>query len=624
MCGIAGFWSLNSSLNTEEGRALIRKMTDQIQHRGPDADGHWHDDNTPLFLGHRRLSIQDLSEAGAQPMHSQNDRFIMIFNGEIYNKDQLQKSIATIATETRYKGTSDTEVLLESFALLGLRRTLDIIKGMFAIALWDKKEKRLHLIRDHIGKKPLYVGYVGPYFAFASELKSLLPLDQNSLRMSEEAFRQYNYFGFIPSHLSIYEGVYKIKPGHILTLSINDVNTKNHLISISKQEVYWELNTTDAGADTYDLRECLMRTVKQRMVSDVPLGAFLSGGIDSSLVSALMQEQSSKPIKTYSIGFQDTALDESKHAERIAQHLGTDHTTYHVNEIETQKIIPDLFKVYDEPFSDYSQIPTIALCQQAKKDTTVALSGDGGDEVFCGYKRYFMLQKLLSFSDKFSSCLKGISSNILSAPPQSLYNKIGLNGKRIHSIAGFIKERGFDEAVLRTLSVNTAIKQPCIMFDIPSHLNGYERMMYIDTHLYLPDDILVKVDRASMFTSLEVRSPLLDKEVIEHAWRMPIESKIFEGQGRGKKPLYQLLCDYVPEDLINRPKQGFTPPISEWLKGDLKDWAQDLINTPTNLYEKQKIQKMWHDFLSGKVDNHTALWTVLMAQSWAINNTLEL
>ena len=605
MCGIAGFWKAQNTTTIDKKRSQLDQMLKSLIHRGPDANGQWMDSETGIFLGHTRLSILDLSDAGAQPMTSHNGRYILTFNGEIYNYQILRSELPQ---DTNWSGNSDTEVLLEYLSHFGLHKTLENIKGMFAFALWDKKELSLTLAGDHVGKKPLYFGRVGNQLAFASELKSIQVLANASLTIDQQAFAHYSYYGFIPAPRSIYKGIYKLPPAHYVTLYAPD-----HDPNMVR---YWQAKKTQPVKNN-NLKKLLSSAVHDRMISDVPLGAFLSGGIDSSLVTALMQENSTKPIKTYSIGFSDQAFDESRHAEKIAAHLGTDHTTYHVNEAECLNIIPDLPQIYDEPFADYSQIPTVALCREARKDTIVALSGDGGDEVFCGYKRYFLLKKLL---DTTKYAPRSMIATAIKTMGQGTYNRLGINGKRMHSIAGFLSEKTLESAILRTLSINPDARQPDLNLHLDEPLHDLERMQMIDTHLYLPDDILVKVDRASMSTSLEVRSPLLDKDVIEYAWSLPINDKIFNGQGRGKRPLHELLCEYVPEYLINRPKQGFTPPIARWLRTELKDWAHDLIHTDTGLYEPAYMRGMWNNFQQKRVDNHTTIWTILMAQSWLLHN----
>lgn len=620
MCGIAGFFATSQSIESQDGAHILKHMTNSIAHRGPDADGFWSDAQDGVFLGHRRLSILDLSPAGAQPMTSHDGRYVIVFNGEIYNAPVLAKALEQGYGVSAWRGHSDTEILLEGFARLGVRKTLEQIKGMFAVALWDRRDKTLTLMRDHLGKKPLYYGEIGGALVFASELKALRVFAKArgvTLNINRRALAAYTRFGFIPAPLTIYDGVYKLPPAHIMTIGYNGA---------TQPEAFWRLDmhASREAVNMERLHALLRDAVRGRMMADVPLGAFLSGGIDSSLVVALMQEQSDRPIKTYSIGFDNLAFDESRHAEKVAHHLGCDHTTYRVTARDTLDVVPRLAQIYDEPFADYSQIPTVVLCAKARQDTVVALAGDGGDEFFCGYARYFMLQKLLHMKDKIPAPLRSVLGGLLGMPSQGLYNTLGLGGKRIHSIAGQFLEPDFISCLLRTLSANP---DPARLvgadYDFESmralcaytNLASLEKMMAVDAALYLPDDILVKVDRASMAASLEVRAPLLDKDVIEYAWRIRLEDKL-RGNGAGKKPLYDLLCTYVPEEMINRPKQGFTPPVAQWLRGELKDWAYAHITADTGLFNSAQVLKMWDEFQSGKYDHHNAIWSVVMAQSW--------
>lgn len=624
MCGIAGFFSPKQKPSADEGLRLINKMSNSIKHRGPDASGRWCDPEHGIFLGHRRLAIQDLTEAGSQPMTSHSGRYVMVYNGEIYNTKEIIQTLKNSKVSITFRGHSDTEVLLESFAILGVTKTLNIIKGMFSIALWDQKEKSLYLIRDHLGKKPLYAGWVNGKISFASELKALKCLAEQRLEISHKAMEHYNYFGFIPAPYSIYKNVFKVKPGHYVRLDEKDIKSNNHEVILDNSQCYWQFKKSSKVIEQNDIKETLknvlQNSIQQRMMSDVPLGAFLSGGIDSSLITALMQEQSLQPVKTYSIGFECNKFDESPHAAKVAQHLGTEHTTYMVSAEDTLRVIPDLPKIYDEPFADYSQIPTTVLCQQARKDTVVAVSGDGGDEVFCGYKRYFMLKKLLDTTAIIPHPLRKIIGTVLSSPSQGFYNALKVNGKRIHSISGLLQENNIEDAALRTLSINpNAPRPPTLHIQNQDSLEDLERMMMIDSNIYLPDDILVKIDRASMFSSLEVRSPLLDKDVIEFAWQIPLKNKVFKNKQYGKKPLYDLLCDYVPKEIIDRPKQGFTPPIATWLRGPLNEWADSILNSETPLYDQKVIKKYWNQFLQGQYDHHNTLWAILMAQAWYLN-----
>lgn len=614
MCGIAGFIDgSGGALAVEEGRRRIAAMTDAIAHRGPDADGHWVDDaGAGVYLGHRRLSIVDLSAAGAQPMISHCGRFVMVFNGEIYNYAAVTAALRQAGHDIAFKGHSDTEVLLEGFARLGRDAVLRLIKGMFAIALWDRREKTLTLMRDHVGKKPLYYGFVGGDFVFASELKAVLAGRDARPPVCRTALAQYDFFGFVPEPLSIFEGIYKLPPAHYIVIPSD----------VSPHEFKNETNRFDdifrhRGDDDRSLEDVLIAAVRGRMMADVPLGAFLSGGIDSSLVTALMQSVSDQPVKTYSIGFSG-AFDESTHAEKVAAHLGTDHTTYHVGEADARAVIPQLARIYDEPFADYSQIPSVILCQKARQDTVVALSGDGGDEFFCGYKRYFMLKRMWDRLGGLPYPARIAMARALRLLSQGGYNALGQNGKRIHTVANLLAAKDLREAALKTLAVDTGGAVPAgLALDLPEgDFSDLERMMQLDARLYLPGDILVKVDRASMFASMEVRSPLLDIDVIAKAWSIPVTEKVFAGVGRGKKPLYDLLCGYVPAVLIDRPKQGFTPPVAEWMRGPMKEWAVEMLFADTGLYDGQDLRRMWDEFLSGKTDHHYALWRAIMVQGW--------
>lgn len=615
MCGIAGFWDASHHYSPLDAGAALRFMCDSIKHRGPDAGAQWSDAECGIHLGHRRLSILDLSPAGAQPMVSHSGRFVMVYNGEIYNFPVLRQMLEAGGHGFTPRGHSDSEILLECFEALGIEKTLQAASGMFAIALWDRQERTLTLMRDPLGKKPLYAGFVGKSFVFASELKAFHAFGRDRLQLSKKAFGLYNAFGFVPENLSIYEGIYKIAPAHFVTLRAGEGAGAG---ITGKSQRYWQIEKAPPQKGEEPLEELLKRVVAERMVSDVPLGAFLSGGIDSSLVTALMQAQSAGKVKTYSIGFESGAFDESVHAEKVAAHLGTDHKTYMVREEQAREIVPLLPQIYDEPFADYSQIPTVLLCREARKDTVVALTGDGGDEVFCGYKRYFMLKKLWDKLGGLSAQKRKMLVGALLLPSQGTYNMLRLNGKRLHTVAHLLRADNFEEAALKVLSVDVGADIPA--WDgypaLDDNLGDFEKLMMLDTHFYLPGDVLVKVDRASMFSSLELRSPLLDRRVVEAAWRIPVEDKIFEGQGHGKKPLYDLLCRYVPRELVDRPKQGFTPPIGAWLKGPLKGWAKDLLMADTGLYDPEHNAALWREFHRGRADTHYKLWTILMAQSW--------
>lgn len=623
MCGIAGFIALEKNISADTGVRAVSKMADALAHRGPDASGVWSDAASGVFFSHRRLSIIDLSENGAQPMHSASGRFVLTYNGEIYNFRDLAKKLE--AQGVSFRGHSDTEVLLESFAHFGIERTIAQIKGMFAIALWDRAQKTLTLIRDHLGKKPLYCGFAEGKFLFASELKSFRAVLSGTPEIGRSALTSYMRFGFIPAPATIYRGIYKLKPGHLMTLRAGDHRAPPELM-----KPYWQIGDHIDAREKLDpekLEKILERAVAERMISDVPLGAFLSGGIDSSLIAALMQKQSARPIQTYCIGFEEAKFDESPHAYAVAKHLGTDHLTHIVTAAETREIIPALPDMYDEPFADYSQIPTYHVCKAARRNAVVALSGDGGDEVFCGYSRYFMTQRLYNAARAIPGPVKSLIAAGLLAAPESLLDLLPMGGRRLHSIARFLDAGDIGEMTKRVMSISAdparlvaGSFEEAVIFPEDKNLSPLERMMLFDTELYLPDDILAKVDRASMAVSLEVRAPLLDKDVIEYAWRVRQEDKIFSGGRRGKKPLYDLLCRYVPAELVDRPKQGFSVPVAEWLRGPLKEWAEDMLSEDelhnSGLFEAGAVRKLWADFKARRADNHHALWAILMAQAW--------
>lgn len=645
MCGIAGFIALNQNAVSQNCEALLKDMTDSMPHRGPDADGFW--SAHPVYIGHRRLSILDLTPQGAQPMQSKNGRFIITFNGEIYNHADLARVLTSRGI--KFSGHSDTEVLLEAFAEWGVLETLDKIKGMFAIALWDNKEKILHLIRDHVGKKPLYAGYFEDKLVFASELKAIKALSKGRPALNREALTLYTRYGFVPAPYSIYQGIYKLKPGHRMSLSLESLVNGPRMTLPDKMEAYWRAPNSQESYDAVEgkdrLKALLTDAVASRMIADVPIGGFLSGGTDSSLVVAIMQSMASRPVQTFSIGFEENAFDETPHAHRVAQYLGTDHYSYQVTADETRNIIPLLPDIYDEPFADYSQIPTYHICRIAKTQATVALSGDGGDELFCGYSRYFYTQSLYRMMGFFPQAARTMLSKTLLAFPESLLTQISngistlippvqsyeLTGKRLHSIARFAEASDLPALIQRVMSLNqrpqsllkggyeTGAADFARLFFHPS-LHPLDVMMRADLSFYLPDDILVKLDRASMANSLEVRSPLLDKDVVDFALRIPAKNKVSGDGVRGKKPLYNLLLDYVPENLINRPKQGFSVPMAAWLRGSLRPWAEELLSISnletTELFEPHAVNRLWRDFISEKTDNHAGLWTILMAQAW--------
>ena len=650
MCGINGFFSKSSSTFNN----VIVKMNSAISHRGPDTNGTWFDENSGIVLGHQRLSIIDLSAAGNQPMLSNSQRFVLTYNGEIYNHLEIRKELERSNANIKWSGNSDTEVLLEAIDFWGVENTLQKIDGMFAFGLWDQKTRSLILARDRIGEKPLYFGWQGKgdnkVFIFSSELKSLKVHPEFNREINRDAIALQLRHISIPAPYSIYKNIYKLLPGHYLQLSENDL--KNNLLPQSK--IYWslaekaiygydnQLSLSEASIQN-DLEKQLHSTVKKQMISDVPLGVFLSGGTDSTIIAALMQSQSDQPIKTFTIGFDENNYDEAKYAKKISKHLGTNHTELYISSKTAMEVVPKIPTIYDEPFSDSSQIPTFLVSELAKQQVKVALSGDGGDELFCGYNRHVMSKK---FSNIFRlvpiSFRKTLSSGLHSISPQS-WNKIstllpGLKnhtnfGDKIHKFGYALKAKTLYDLyyILRSHWQNPTevvidSKEPgtfLTQFRPNLHkLNIQQQMMVLDTLTYLPDDILVKVDRASMASSLETRAPFLDHKLIEYVWKIPHALKFKNGQG--KWILKKILNKYVPSNLTERPKMGFGVPLDIWLRGPLRDWAENLLNEKRlkhdGYFTEKLIRDKWKEHLSGKQNWQDLLWNVLMFQAWIDKN----
>lgn len=649
MCGIAGFFSKNNGRANSELRFMVNKMVDALQHRGPDDSGVWVDAEVGVALGHRRLSILDLSPEGHQPMHSACGRYVVAFNGEIYNyreiREELEKNFQ--GTKLTWRGHSDTEVMLEAFRQWGVVAAVKRFNGMFAFALWDRTERVLYLVRDRIGEKPLYYGWMERTLFFGSELKALRAHPDFNCEINRDALALYLRHNYIPAPYSIYKGIYKLLPGTILTISPSKDASPNAIPYWSAREVAEQGTSEPFTGSTEDaiarLDSLLRDAVKLRMEADVPLGAFLSGGVDSSTVVALMQAQSSQKVKTFTIGFYEAGYNEAKHAQEVARHLGTDHTELYVTSKEAMAVIPRLLSFYDEPFSDSSQIPTFLVSEMTRRHVTVALSGDGGDELFCGYIRY---QTALSIWKKIAwlpdAGRKSIAYLLKTIP-------IGVLDKLFFGIIPIIKKHGRPGAAgdkLRKLADILAIESPdCLYLELVSHWKDpsslvfgsnepmtvftdpsrnaaladfTQRMMFMDTVSYLPDDILCKVDRASMGVSLEARVPFLDHRVVELAWRLPLSMKIRNGES--KWLLSQVLHKYVPREMIERPKMGFGVPIGEWLRNPLRDWAEELLAEKRLLndgfFNPVPIREKWLEHLSGKRNWQYYLWDILMFQAW--------
>jgi asparagine synthase (glutamine-hydrolysing) len=650
MCGIAGFLELGRS--KVEMEFYARKMSRSLSHRGPDEEGVWVDQEKGVALGHRRLSILDLSPAGSQPMHSKSRRYVIVFNGEIYNHGNLRKKLGGSAEEKKHcwRGHSDTEVILEAIETWGLKASLREFIGMFAFALWDRQKNLLSLVRDRLGEKPLYYSWQKGVFLFASELKALKVHPSFQAEINRNAITLLLRHGYIPAPHCIYKSVFKLLPGSFLTISpLNDQSIH--------PEYYWDVHEiveacvnnpfreTDAEA-VQQLDELLRDSIGQQMVADVPLGAFLSGGIDSSTVVALMQAQSARPVKTFTIGFNEDAFDEARYARSVARHLGTDHTELYVTPSTSLAVIPDLPRIFDEPFADASQIPTYCISRLTRQHVTVSLSGDGGDELFSGYDRYFLTRDIwktvgwvpksvrrafgsgivhlrADFADRWfrwlmplarkygmatspSGKLRALSHVISADDSQGLYYLVVSGWKEPSRIVVGAFEP-------RTVFTSGDRRPP-----LPDFIH---QMMYLDLTSYLPDDILVKVDRAAMAVSLETRVPMLDHRVVEFAWRLPLAMKIRNGQG--KWLLRQVLNQYVPKELIDRPKSGFAVPLGIWLRGPLREWAESLLSErrlrTEGFFKAEPVRDKWLEHLSGKFHWEYYLWSILMFQAWLEN-----
>lgn len=643
MCGIVGYWTFGGGETADTMHGTAARMADVLRARGPDDEGTWVDAAAGIALGHRRLAVIDISASGHQPMASANGRLVISYNGELYNTAELRRELERGGS--RFRGHSDTEVIVEACAAWGVEAAVKRLSGMFAFALWDIEQQALYLARDRVGIKPLYWGRQGGTLFFGSQLKAFAPHADWRPEIDRDAAATYVRFGYVPGPYAIFKGMAKLDPAHILRID----NT-----GASKLTRYWNIDEiAETGLQTPvkmsdntatdELERLLRASVKRHMISDVPTGAFLSGGIDSSTVAALMQLESTQPIRTFSIGFTDDAYNEAIHARAVADHIGSDHTELYVTPQDAMDVIPDLPDWYDEPFADSSQIPTFLVSRLARRDVTVALSGDGGDELFAGYNRYLWGERLRRKLKWLPGPVRrGLSRSIGYVPP-AMWDKLfaavpashrpAHAGSKMQKLASLLalpdREGLYRDLVSQWRNpaelVRGGAEQPTAMDDgdLSGRMTDYlSWMQLMDIRGYLVDDILTKVDRASMAVSLEARVPLLDPQVMEFAWSLPREMKIRGGDS--KWLLRRVMHRHVPEALTDRPKMGFAVPVGDWLRGELRDWAEDLLDEKRleddGIFHAAPVRRLWDDHVSGRQDGQSMLWAVLMFRAWQIRN----
>ena len=622
MCGIAGFCNFHGSVKMQEEN--LEKMKQRMLHRGPDAGGSYVSEDGKVALGHRRLSIVDLSEAGLQPMKSHSGRYVMVYNGEIYNYKKLSQKLLEEKKVDRFRGTSDSEVILEAFEAYGVEETIAQCKGMFAIALYDTKEQKLYLLRDRIGEKPLYYGFMGDTFVFASDVACIAALDGFQNPIHKDVLGIYFIHGYIPAPYSIYENIYKLEPGCIL-----EIKSPFNKYDIS---TYWSIKEVAQHGQEHlfhgayeeavdELERLLKASIQDQMMADVPVGAFLSAGIDSSTVVALMQSLYPDKVKTFTIGMEDEKYNEAVYAKEIAAHLGTEHTELYITEEDARGVIPKIPFIFGEPFADSSQIPTYLVSRMTREHVTVSLSGDGGDELFCGYNSYASVDRIWGKMKSVPYGIRKLASELVLHSP--------LSNKEIYRVKGtLLGARGASDLYRLSMEREPLIKDITLSGkEIPYKYTEYDpgflketnhNIMLMDMLMYHPDDILVKVDRTAMAVSLETRVPMLDKDVVEFAWTLPVE---FERQnGVGKRILRDVLYRYVPKEMMERPKKGFSIPIQKWLKEkELREWAENLIDRKTlcqqGILNPDVVWKMWTDFIE-KDEWRIQIWYVLIFQEW--------
>jgi len=650
MCGLTGYWT-TSGHSTQEAEAIVGAMARQIIHRGPDDQGVWTDADAGFALAHRRLSILDLSPQGHQPMLSHCGRYVIAFNGEVYNFAEIRNKLNSASVASVWRGHSDTEVMLAAIAFWGLEAALQQFVGMFAFALWDRKVRSLSLARDRLGEKPLYYGWQGETLLFGSELKSLKAYPAFRAEIDRDALTLFLRHNAVPSPHSIYLGIHKLPPGTFLQVHAGRKDARPVAYWSARSAAEAGQHNLFQGSDAEAvsaLERLLVQAVGGQMVADVPVGAFLSGGIDSTTVVALMQAQSTRPVKTFTIGFNESEYNEAEHAHVVARHLGCEHTELYVTPQDAMDVIPKLSSMYDEPFADSSQIPTYLVSRLARQQVTVSLSGDGGDELFGGYSRYFWARNVWQKLGWVPRSLRAALAGVLTTLPPSAWNtafhklerwvpaslRYANPGDKLHKAAEILAVRSPEEIYLGLVShwknpdqLVPGGHEPPTLLTNSAHrvdLPDFEhRMMYLDTVTYLPDDILTKVDRAAMSVGLETRVPLLDHRLVEFAWTLPLHMKIRRSQG--KWLLRQVLHRHVPQAMTDRPKMGFGVPIGDWLRGPLKPWAAALIEpgrlTRENFFDPAPIHRKWIEHQSGTRNWSFYLWDVLMFQQWQEHNT---
>lgn len=621
MCGIAGF--CNYGKNWKEN---IDRMNEKMYHRGPDGVGVWASEDTTVVLGHRRLSIVDLTPSGAQPMVSNNERYVIAYNGEIYNYKEIKEKLLSEKKEIAFKGTSDTEVLLEAISVYGLEETLRQAKGMFAIALYDRKEQTLFLARDRVGEKPLYYGYLpSGAFVFGSDLNSIKTLDGFSNEINRGVLQDYFRYGYIAAPYSIYENIYKLQPGKFLKIKF----------PFNKEEIYiyWSMQeTARKGQDNLfrgsyeeareELERLLKNSIRGQMVADVPVGAFLSAGIDSSTIVSLMQSLSERKVRSFTIGMWDEKFNEATAAKEIAACLGTEHTELYITEEDAKQVIPGLADMFGEPFADSSQIPTYLVSRMTREHVTVSLSGDGGDELFCGYNTYTSVDRIWNKTNKIPGVIRKPASGLMGLVAGSRQGAMATRARLLgaDSIEDMYLRSEIGEGFQIQKKVKNNNSYQTIMDTYPA---GYltepqHNLMLMDLLMYHPDDILNKVDRTAMAVSLETRVPMLDRDVVEFAWRLPLSYR--KENGVTKRILRDILYRYVPKELMERPKKGFSIPLHKWLKEPaLREWAESLIDRETlrrqNLLEEDVVWQLWTDYIRRDIWR-PQIWYILMFQEW--------